>query len=577
MKKAKINLWAYVPLAASLALLVILNLFYHDHWLDSDMAAEMIFSRELARTGHFFATPDWYYSTEFRFLYTHWIMGPLFHVLSDWHMIRMITNFVTYALMLGAYFFFMKPFKVKRELVAATSALLLLPFSETMMTHMVMGNTYMFHVIISFLFMGCYFRLTAAGKDKKGNKGKKGNALLIGMYLAVAVICGVSGVRYLLALQCPLVLAGFVAVLRSTEMERFREECAADNWKTKWKLLKSANAMKYFGFALLGFTGSVAGYGINIFYVCRQYVFQTYEATNFVAIYQGILLERLQNCLGSLIMLFGYIPDKGMLSLRGLISIISFVLIAVFAYCSVRVQKTEKGQRGMLSLFFLSALALNLFVFLFSTSTMVPRYFLTIYIFLLPILCFYLEKEPHFLDRIVAGGILTVCMLLAAGKVTLSYVTVDKNAEKRPVAEFLAANGYTFGYATYWNANIITELTDGRVEVANVIVTWQPDADNAVTPQNADDGSDAAGVTIVPEADGGAEAANAAGGISLEFFRWSSPKRYYEDGRDGKVFLLLTKEEYMETLGTEGAKGEVAYDDGRYVVLIYSGTSELLE
>lgn len=536
MKKSKISVWAYIPLAASLALLVILNLFYHDQWLDSDMAAEMIFSKELSQTGHFFATPDWYYSTEFRFLYTHWIMGPLFHFLSDWHIIRMITNLVSYALMLGTYFFFMKPFKVKRELVAASSALLLLPFSETMMTHMVMGNTYMFHVIISFLFMGCYFRLTSAGKEKKGT------AVVMVAYLVMSLICGVSGVRYLLAMQCPLVLAGFIGVLKSTEIEALREECTAENWKAKLKPLWRANSMKYFGYAILGLVGSVAGYGINLFHVCRHYIFQTYEVTNFIAVYQGVLLERLQNCLGSLIMLFGYIPDKGMLSLRGLISIISFVLIAVFGYCSVRVQKTEKGQRGMLSLFFLTALGLNLFVFIFSTSTMVPRYFLTLYIFLLPILCFYQEKEPHFLDRAVVGLILAACMVLATGKVTLSFVTVDKNAEKRPVAEFLAQNGYTFGYATYWNANIITELTDGRVEVANA---------NVVN-----------------------EASETEEGLTLEFFRWSSPKRYYEGSHEDGFFLLLTKQEYAEA-AEKLLDGVTVYDDGKYVVLEYENGKDI--
>lgn len=529
VKKTNLNILAWLPLICSLGLLVFLNLFYHDHWLDSDMAAEMIFSKELARTGHFFATPDWYYSTEFRFLYTHWIMGPLFHVFSSWKTIRIITNFVTYALMLFSYFFFMSPFKVKRELVAASGSLLLLPFSETMMTHMVMGNTYMFHVIIAFLFMGCFFRLTAAGKGKK--------RYVVGHYLLLAVICGVSGVRYLLALQCPLLLAGFLGLLGSPEMAAFRETCTADNWKSEIKNLGHAISLKYFLFALLGLVASVFGYGINIFYVCRHYVFQTYEATNFIAIYQGVFLERLQNCLGSLIMLFGYIPDKGMISLRGLISVIAFVLIALWGYCSVWVQKREKGQRGMLSLFYWTALFLNVFVFVFSTSTMVPRYFLTIYIFLLPLLCFYLEKEEHFLDRFVVTTILVLCMLFATGKVTISFITVDKNAEKRPVAEFLAQQNHTFGYATYWNANIMTELTDGKVEVANV---------------------------------GDAK--------SLEFFQWSSPKKYYAEHREGSVFLLLTQEEYEEAVDAPTVKaGKLIYEDGHYVVLNYQDGEKLFE
>ena len=133
----------YTVLGGILLLLVLLNAFYQLHWLDSDMAAEMMFSKLLAETNHVFATPDWYYSTEFRFLYTQLIMAPLFKIMDNWHIIRMITNLVFYGLLLASYYYFMKPFRVKRSLVILTSVLLFLPFSETMMTHVQIGNTYM--------------------------------------------------------------------------------------------------------------------------------------------------------------------------------------------------------------------------------------------------------------------------------------------------------------------------------------------------------------------------------------------------------------------------------------------------
>ena len=71
----------------------------------------------------------------------------------------------------------------------------------------------------------------------------------------------------------------------------------------------------------------------------------------------------------------------------------------------------------------------------------------------------------------------------------MSFLTVDKNETKRPVAEFLAGNGYDFGFATYNNANIITELTNGEVEIGNI-----------GDPEH------------------------------LEYFKWSSPMKYYEEG-----------------------------------------------
>ena len=531
----------YALLGGSFLLLLLLNIFRHDQWLDSDMAAEMMFSKLLAQEGRFFAMPDWYYSTEFRFLYTHWIMGPLFRVIGSWHVIRVITNLLSYLLMLAAYYFFMKPLGVKRERVVASSAVLLLPFSETMITHMVMGNTYLFHVIIVFTVFGLFLRLAG------GHKGKR--ILWLVCYMAFSVICGISGVRYLLALQCPLVLTAIVAVLRSGDFEQLRRDwCDREpteknsksgrSGKDLWLALGKSSSAKYLWYSLLGAAGSVAGYAVNVLYVSRKYVFQTYDATNFIAVYQGVLMERLQNAIGSLLMLFGYIPDRGVLSLRGVITMVAFLLLVVFGYCSVQGGKESKGQRGFVTWFLYVSFFLNLFVFVFTTSTMVPRYYLTIYIFLLPVLCFYLEKEEHYFDRLAVCTLLIFGLTLATGKTVLSFVTIDKNADRRKVAAALEEQGLTFGYATYWNGNIITELTDGRVEIANV-----------------------------------------GDGIYLYYFKWSSPMKYYaEDYAEGEVFLLLSAEELAEAVEADARtvfEGRVVYADSAYTVFVYDSTAEL--
>lgn len=523
----------YILLGLIFIILIVLNLFSQDHWLDSDMAAEMIFSKLLAEEGHFFATPDWYYSTEFRFLYTHLVMGPLFRFLSDWHVIRMITNIVSYVLMVASYFYMMKPLRVDSRWTALTGTILLLPFSETMMLHMQMGNTYMVHVIIVLFFFGMFLRLV----EKDYCKGARKWEIMV-FYVILAVICGVSGVRYLLAMQCPLLLSAFVYLLQSEEFQLFRREFGVNKMaRAYWKRIWKCERMPYLYYSLLGLAGSIIGYGINVLWVSRKYVFQTYEATNFIAVYQGILWERLQNAFGSLLMLFGYIPDRGVLSLRGIITLISFVLIAVFGYCTVKAYKKSEGQRFFAVLFFTVSFALNLFVFVFTTSTMVPRYYITILIFALPSVAFYLEKEEIVFDRFMVGAILTVCFACSTGKTILSFLTADKNEDKRAVAEFLQDNGYDFGFATYWNGNIITELTNGEVEIGNIL----------------DPGK-------------------------LEYFTWSSPVKYYEEGyHAGETFLLLTADEMSEYADTRAVQtGELVYEDGKYAVLLFDSTEELM-
>ena len=505
----------------------------------------MMFSRILAEEGHIFATPDWYYSTEFRFLYTHLIMGPLFRILGDWHVIRTITNVVFYGLMLVSYFYCVKPLKISRGLTILTACILLLPFSETMMTHMQMGNTYMSHVIIIYFFFGMFLRLTGKTAYKKLQK-----ALLITGYVILALICGVSGIRYLLALQCPLVIAAFVYLLKSEEFQKFRKEFTVTTEQEKGtvkligqknrengkKLLHCTEA-NYFCYSLLGAIGSVIGYGINVIWISKNYVFQTYDATNFVSIYQGVLFERLQNAIGCLLMLFGYIPDKGVISLRGVISIIAFVLLGILFYCAKMSYKNSRNERFFVVLFLIVAFAVNVFAFVFTTSTMVPRYYITILIFALPVIAFYLEEEKLIFDKAVLCLILVVCLGLSTAKTVLSFMSGDKNATKRPVAEFLAENDYDFGFATYNNGNIITELTNGEVEIANI---WDPE--------------------------------------NLNFFKWSSPMKYYEEGyHEGEVFLLLSAGEVAEFADAEAVlQGKVIYEDGNYTVFVYDSVDLLM-
>ena len=87
------------------------------------------------------------------------------------------------------------------------------------------------------------------------------------------------------------------------------------------------------------------------------------------------------------------------------------------------------------------------------------------------------------------------------------------------------------------NANIITELTNGAVEIGNI-----------GDPEH------------------------------LEYFKWSSPMKYYEEGyHAGETFLLLTAEECAEYAEAPALKqGEKVYEDGSYTVYVFDSTEELM-
>ena len=553
-KTFRMELLAYAVLAGAFLMLAWMNAFYLDNWIDSDMAAEMIFSDLLVEEGGFLATPNWYYSTEFRVLYTQLFMQPLLMIFKDWYVVRMITNLLTYVLLVGSYLYMVKPLKVRKHVSVLTAALLLLPFSETFATHVQMGNTYMPHMIIICFVTGMFFRLVS-------KEGKRVFRIFTGiLYVLLCVICGLSGVRYLLAIQAPLVLAALKGVLKSDIWKEFRRKPDIG----KGRELVAGREAGSFWCALLGAVSAVLGYGLNVIFVSSAFSFQTYEGTNFISVYQGIFLERVQNTLGSLLMLFGYIPDKGFVSVRGLITMIAFVLLGGILFVTVRTcrllcagrvlckdggvqaesaAQTSKAEpepecrqlRRLLLWLFVSAFALNTFVFVFTNSTIVPRYYLTVFLFVPALFAIYLEEEKLPVDKFLICAGLCGCMVLTTAKTVYSYISTDKNQDKRAVAVFLQEEGYTFGYATYWNANIITELTDGEVEVANLYKARD-----------------------------------------LDEFHWSSPRKYYEEGyHTGKTFLLLTAEEVQVCADLPlVAEGNIVYEDEYYAVFHFESTEE---
>jgi len=538
MKDRVKSILPWMLIAFVFLILVLLNVFAGEHWLDSDMAAEMIFSKQIAEEGGLLATKNWYYSTEFRILYTQLIMVPLFHVFESWSTIRIITNIVTYILLLGSYYYFMKPVCSKVSTVLYSSVILLLPFSEVIMTHVQMGNTYMPHMIIIFFCFGMFLRLV-----KSSRKTVIGKLSVLLFYILLCIICGMSGVRYVLALQAPLVLASVWMGMKSDAFGRLRKELSIANIKA----LLLDGQLRYLWYGLLGLFSAMVGYLINIVIIARNFAFQTYEATNFIQVFQGVLLERLQNTFGNLLLLFGYIENKGFLSARGVISLIAIAMMMGVLLLTVRCNKLlqknqeavpEYGLKTFLWRFFVAAFVLNTFVFVFTTSTMTARYYFTVFMFVLPLLCIYFDLEKLPLDRILVTLFLCGALGLTSVKGVYSFLDKDKNAEEKQVARFLAEEEYGFGYATYWNANIMTELTDGYVEVANV--------------------------SDVKE---------------MSMFLWSSPKKYYEEGyHTGKTFLLLTTEEAAKYADAEVVlKGKMIYEDDDYIVYHYDKVEELLQ
>lgn len=538
-KKSWLDYASVILLSGAVLTLIVVNILWGEHWINSDMAAEMIFSKLLAEEGRLIASSNWYYSTEFRVLYTQLVMTPLHYVFTDWHVIRVITNVVFYILMLASFYFVCKPLKIRRRNVWLCALALFVPVSEAVMTHLQMGNTYMSHVILCFVTFGLFLRL--CDREQRCHRGRY--IVCAVLFAAICVVLGISGVRYMLDILVPLVITAGVFVIRSGGFQVFRKEVTKEHLAGFLK----TEQVTYLFVSFAGLVCGGIGYLINAMFISKMYQFQTYDTTNFIAVHEGVFWDRVQNALGELLQMFGYIENKAFLSLRGLITILAFVMIATLGFTWVKsmryslvqstalVEPVEQNHRRFTELFAGISFVLHLFVFVFTTSTMVDRYFIPIAIFFLLTLAIYMEWEGLVFDRVVVCLILGGSLAFAGVKTYYSFVSNDKNADRYEMAEYLVEEGYTFGYASYWNSNIMTEVSDGALEMANL---WSLE--------------------------------------SLGDFKWSSKMSSYEP-KEGKIFLIAENSE-LEALKEYGMleKQEIIFENEDFKVLHFDSQAEFL-
>lgn len=87
-------------------------------------------------------------------------------------------------------------------------------------------------------------------------------------------------------------------------------------------------------------------------------------------------------------------------------------------------------------------------------------------------------------EYVVPARLMTVILCVLVAMSAVSFVTVakmEKNGiehnEKYPLVQMLAEHGFTHGYATFWNSQVITLLSDNEISTANVDIN-----ENGISP-----------------------------------------------------------------------------------------------
>jgi len=509
--KNKSSILKYAAMALAFMTLLFLILFFviwPDNLMHSDMAAEVILSKLLSEEGGLLS-PDWYYSTEIRIVYTQLVMTPLFHFISDYGTVKLI-SIIFYDILLAVVFYFTaKEFQLKGAYLYLSMALLLAPLSNEYLDMMFLGNFYTSQVICTYLVLKFFYRKPA---EKVSWKWVRIGILSIG-----ALILGLSGLRYLASLYLPLIAA--VCFSYGFDDKEERENGLFS------KLILSGGMTAFAGIGFL----------INKFVLAAKYSFDS-EPVSFVPLSE--VPERFLDSVKLMLEFFGY-REVGVVTPLGMVNAVKFAfflfLIYVVIYLTRHRYEILDNKQRLFLYYFYALFLINWYMLVFTDVLQQYRYWLPIYVMGVILMGIYLQQaveKTEFIKPVFA--ILAAVTVLASLYGELWQDTKYNDCEKRyGYMAFLEENDYTFGYATFWNSSVTEYLSNGDIEVGNL---------------------------------GGKD------GVSAPY-EWLSPKYYYEEGyHTGKTFLLLARTEEPAlfngdiTIMQDAVK---VYEDEYYV--IYEG------
>ena len=420
-----------------------------ERFLNSDDTSELMLAKMLADENRLI-TPNWFYSTELRVFNTQILYAFLFKFFNNWHKIRIVSDILlTLTMLVSAYWLF-RVFKLKKYAWLGLT-ILLIPTSVHYFEIVLKGAYYYPHIVISILTV-------AILESLRNLKGKKLlSFILITILCLLAFLSGLGGPRQILIIYLP-VLAADIILLILNSIENYK-----NGEKSIGKCVKASIAA---GSApLLGsvpaFIFGLAGYIINSTVLHLYYDYYSYTIN-----FKSFNINRLRDVIAFYFINFGYTEGK-IFSFNLVHNIVCFVWFALFVVSLVVGLKRKKNDLYFrFSLLTLASYLVYVLVFVFSDIVFKDRHSLVLLWMTIPCIFFLFEEIRNKFNMRYIPVVMFCGLILITG--ACRYKTLserDDLAELKKIAVFLTENGYKDGYATFWNGNVLTELSNGYLDV----------------------------------------------------------------------------------------------------------------
>lgn len=468
------------------------NYFY---LINSDTASEMILGNELAKNGGFLSKA-WYYSTELRVLNTQIFYKLAFLISpSNWKNAKIIAMAMLLLVLSLSGLFFVRMIKGERSVQEIVFALILIcPIGQWYAWNVLLNLYYVPHISITLLSIGLFI----AALRHEGIRKVVDYVLLA----LLAMLAAMGGLRQLMICYVPMGLALCLLVY-----DMYKEGGIAS---VKARILDIAGLLVSLGFSLVGYKAN------RIF--ANIYSFEELSENK----WQEFSLHELVTSLGQFLGLFGWRKDVKILSISGVLNGVALILVCVvicLVVKAIRAKDTNDIYEKYYLYFCVASFALQLILY-----SQCNRANETYWIPLIPMII-YLAMSKIDEIKLVIGFVALIVLCSVSTLMPPTPAMIPTNEEELAVSTWLVDNGYENGYATFWNSNVVTQLTNGKVQMWTVT-----------------------------------------GLDSLDVERWLQLTSHTSEEPGENAFILISKEELEENKTLfDGA--HILYEDDNYIVV----------
>ena len=417
--------------------------------MNADMASELILAKEYARAKTFWPR-TWYYSTEFRLLNTQLISGILFLFTNKWVVVKALTATICVIATVLAQNFLLRTLGIKKAWLRLLVCIMAVcPTTYDIWNIITFGNYYVPHIVIGLVYIALFLKLCMEAED-----GSRKRLYLKIIFFVLSFLNGEAGIRYILSFQIPLILAVF--------FPKINNQVKAGECSVKEFVLEDS----YVFFSAIGFILCAAGYGFNSL-ISRLFKFASWTYTDLCGFDVGVLRDELN----FIVETAGFRKSAEALAPSGFVCVLSIATLIAFVVGIISFYKSkQQDYKKFLVTFFLTSF---IFVFFVISITIKedgsPRYIYPSLAFLFPCFAIVIENESfNKWHKYILGVSLSVALLCSCVFTVQDIMVFDCNSSRYTVHAFLEKNGYSFGYASFWNANVHTFMSDGKIEVANI-------------------------------------------------------------------------------------------------------------